>query len=823
MAGNQERALPGPAEALDEVEAELRLGGIARGHVRQVTIEEELSGTATAFVLVEGGLDPDGLPDLLEGSAELTLSRAGAADGPRRFCGLVRRIERGSALAGRETFWFHLQPAFAALDDQPTTRPFVGLSAIEILRQVLVAGLGALGRQVDFRLIGRAPQPPGTDVCPDGFLRRDLCVQYGETTYAYCRRLMAEEGLAHFYDHSGPREQLVVAGATGFASSHIALNEPPGPGLERDRESVLQLVRSVHRGPGGGLQISGCADVLGLAPGRIYPMAAWGQPTLLVTRTRHQAVLPDPEARGEARRAHYVNTFAGVPGDVPFQPPPIAKPSALTDWALVVSTLARDPIDADGQGRVRVHLHYDRRAAVTADQRSPWIPVCQAWAGPAHGVQILPREGMVARIEYLQADPDRPVVAGCFAMGRNVPPVALPEDKARLTLRSHSLRDSEAEGDDRPAAEGAHDRHFNELALDDRAEDEEVWLRAGRDFRRRVLRDEHTDVHRDDARLVGGRQALHVLGARTKAVDGGEVERVGGSRDAAVGHDDERTVAVGDRGAGGSDTLDVRASAHARIRGDRDVAVTRNDDTRLRNGRRVHIRGGGTSHATGTRTTTADVQLHARQGRSSLALAGGDVVVAPHGKLALTTASGALVMDPGGDALMKLASLRLICGSSRISLGAGQVGLQSPSIVARGVSGQLSFDAQGATICGENVTSSAVMLNEIKGVPVIFSDTPGTLSAYTASGIHVDTRAGTETPLSFAPAAGDLVSIKISVLDDDLTPAEGVEVRLTTPAGRVLTGRTDGAGTLEAVLPPGIASVQAVFFPDPSCPEGEPT
>jgi type VI secretion system secreted protein VgrG len=457
-----ERAARGSGDTLGNVEADLRVGGVPCGHVRRVMLEEELSGWAAARVVIQGGLDldPGLLADVVGRSAQLTISRADGSDSQRRFCGIVRRIEQTWRIGGRPAFAIQLEPAFAALDDQPVTQPFVRRSAVEILRHLLIAALAKLDhRRVDFRLARRVREAASVDCCDDGFLRRDLCVQYGETTYAFCRRLMAEEGLAYFYDHGGSVEDLIVAEEEGFDRIGAPVTIAASPGMDGDRESVLGLSRSVRRGSSDSPEITGRGDVLAFAAGRITELAAWAPGALLLTRTRHVADLPEPETTGESRPTRYENSFTGVPGKNSFRPLAIAKPIALGDWGVVASALPGDPIDADAQGQVRVRFLYDRREDVAADQRSPRIPVSQAWVGDAYGAQILPRAGMLVRIEYLCRDPDRPVIAGCFPEGRNVLPAPVPEQKARLTIRTHSLRDGARD-----------DTRWNELALDDAAE-----------------------------------------------------------------------------------------------------------------------------------------------------------------------------------------------------------------------------------------------------------------------------------------------------------------------------------------------------------------
>jgi hypothetical protein len=323
---------------------------------------------------------------------------------------------------------------------------------------------------------------------------------------------------------------------------------------------------------------------------------------------------------------------------------------------------------------------------------------------------------------------------------------------------------------------------------------------------------------------VGGTQALHVIGARAKRIDAGETERVGGSRRSTVGADDERTIAAGDGPAGGHDAVRVGARAVARIKGTRTVAVAGPEQGRLLNGRAIQVRGHAALRVTGTRKLAADTELRVKQGGSWVGLVNGDAIVAPQQRLGLSNTGGAVVMEPSqGAALRVAAGLQLICGAAQISIDDSQIAVKAPAIVVRGALGEVSLDRLGAATRGGKVTSSAVMLNELKGARVVFSDTPGVLAPLSTHRVRVQRQASAETPLHLAAASEDPVTLTITFLEDDLSPADGIEVRLTTPAGQVVVGTTDRDGVLTASLPAGVPSVDVALFPEGREREGELT
>jgi uncharacterized protein involved in type VI secretion and phage assembly len=709
----------GETHGRELVRARLEVGESISVPAGSATIDEALSGHAVATVEVDA---IDQIAGVLGCSARVVLWREDDPGTQRRFCGVVRAWERGwgaSAWTGGGVR-LRIEPAFACLDEERLTRPFVRLSAIEILRQVLTEHLARQeGRELELRLSAERRGTGGAECCPDGFVRRGLCVQYDETTYDFCRRLMAEEGLAHFFDHRGGRERLVLVDGARFDRAEAVIPVATRRPLEARRESIFELSRSLPSALGAAPRFSGAAHVLELAPGRVYALAAeslgapvWlGDAKLLLTSVRHELC----PSHGGAR---HTSTFSGVPAEAGFRPALLAKPRALEDWGVVVSPNERDPVDADADGRVHVRFFYDRRPEVGATDRSPPIPVSQAWAGDGYGTQILPRAGMLARIEYLQGDPDRPVVAGYFPTGDNLLPAPPPGGKSRLTVRTHGLR------------EEAPDRRWSELALDDAAGAEQLAIRAGRDLVRRVLHDEQATIDHDESRVVGGRQALGVRGSRTKLVDAGERVHVCGSRRIEVGENERRanerrTVSADAGGAGGGDALWIDGRAEITIHGERTIAVERNVQSSSRGGRATLVQGDASSRATATRRTEAGDELQAQQKASSFSLTAKRARLAPDQQLVVMNAGGALVLDAKGEAAFMLPRLRLSCGSSQLAIGDGKITICALKVVVRGAAGAVALDEHGAATTGSGVISSAVIANEIRGLPVIFSDSPG--------------------------------------------------------------------------------------------------
>jgi type VI secretion system secreted protein VgrG len=313
------------------------------------------------------------------------------------------------------------------------------------------------------------------------------------------------------YDYPGIYEITADGFADGAALSKIRLEE-----------------RRSHRVAGEGE--SACAR---LVPGYTFTLAEHPREALnqryLVTRLAYQGVEPAMgEHGGEAPEGRYGNRFVCIPATVPFHPPVVTpRPFVRGVQTAIVVGPAGEEIYTDKHGRVKVQFHWDRLGKKD-DKSSCWIRVSQVWAGEAWGAMHIPRVGQEVVVDFLEGDPDRPLVVGRVYHGTNVVPYGLPDNRTRSTIKSSSS----------PGGGGS-----NELRFEDKKGNEEVYLHAQKDLT--------IAVENDKNQTVGHDETLHVSHDRTATVDHDETQNVGNDRTRSVGHDEKvdisnnRTVTVG--------------------------------------------------------------------------------------------------------------------------------------------------------------------------------------------------------------------------------------------------------------------------------------
>jgi type VI secretion system secreted protein VgrG len=218
---------------------------------------------------------------------------------------------------------------------------------------------------------------------------------------------------------------------------------------------------------------------------------------------------------------NYSNRFRCIPYDVPFRPRRIArKPVVQGTQTAIVTGPAGEEIHTDQYGRVKVQFHWDREGKKD-ENSSCWIRVSQTWAGGGWGAMFIPRIGHEVIVDFIEGDPDRPIITGRVYHGANMPPYGLPGEKTKSTLKSNSSKGGGG---------------FNEIRLEDKKGDEEVFFHAqkdentvvendqtlwvGNDRAESIIRDRSLEVGRDKSELVKKDKAIQILGQHDEKITG---------------------------------------------------------------------------------------------------------------------------------------------------------------------------------------------------------------------------------------------------------------------------------------------------------------
>ena len=415
---------------------------------------------------------------------------------------------------------------------------------------------------------------------------RDYCVQYRETDLNFISRLLEEEGIFYFFEHSAEKHLLVfgdstvnyqpIAGerndedktevgfhlADGLApdmdfvrhfifASQIQTGkvtirdfnyEKPDVDLTAHEEGDTHQMLEVYDYPGEfndeGIgknlaqvrlqeavmskeKAEGQSNCPRFIPGFTFNLIDHEREDfnqeyyfLEVYHTGQQPQVLEALASQEAGTS-YNNDFVGIPASVTYRPERRTRKPIVegVQTAFVVGPKGEE-IYTDEYGRIKVQFHWDREGEMN-EKSSCWIRVAQSLAGMGWGAIHIPRTGQEVIVDFLEGDPDRPIVMGSVYHATNEPPYDLPAEKTKSTLKTLSS----------PGGGG-----FNEIRFEDKKGEEQIFIHAEKNQDIRVKNDCFEWIGNNRNLVVKTDQKEHVENNRLEKVGADHMEEIGKDR-----------------------------------------------------------------------------------------------------------------------------------------------------------------------------------------------------------------------------------------------------------------------------------------------------
>ena len=340
------------------------------------------------------------------------------------------------------------------------------------------------------------------------------------------------------------------------------------------------------------------------------------------------------------------NSFTCLPIDLPFRPSrTAAKPSVPgTQTAVVVGPPDKE-LFTDKYGRVKVQFHWDREGKNDANS-SCWIRVGQLWAGKRWGASFWPRIGQEVIVDFLEGDPDQPIIVGGVYNAEQMPPYL------GDGLDSKHKNDPNVNGIKSNTTLGG--VGFNEIRFDDTKDKEQVFMHAERNFEVTTKKDSLARTYGNRHQIIGqekdgsktGDQLETVYHDKQIKVNHDHMEQIGNSMQLYIGGIDGGTgdldiVVDGEKkeSVGKDDHLHVKGNRKEKIDSDQSLTVggSQQEKVGMKHavdaGQEIHLKGGMTV------VIEAGMQL-------TLKGAGGFVDIGPTG----VTIQGTMVMINSGGA-----------------------------------------------------------------------------------------------------------------------------------------------------------------------------
>ena len=299
----------------------------------------------------------------------------------------------------------------------------------------------------------------------------------------------------------------------------------PGEYLKKAQGEQLVKLR-MEQEEASHVVVSGVSTCRAFIPGYCFDLQ--GHPcqdmnqSYVLTQVQHVATMGDSYS-GEGSEAipHYTNHFSCTPRKVPYRPPRVTpKPTVQGPQTAVVVGRAGEEIYTDKYGRVKVQFHWDREGKKN-ENSSCWIRVSHPWAGKGWGAVAIPRMGQEVIVDFLEGDPDQPIITGRVYNAEQMPPYDLPANQTQTGIKSRSSKGGGAD-------------NFNEIRFEDKKGSEEMYIHAEKDQNTVVENDQTIAVGHDRAESIKRDRSLVVGRDKSEKVERDKSIQVAGSHTEVV-------------------------------------------------------------------------------------------------------------------------------------------------------------------------------------------------------------------------------------------------------------------------------------------------
>jgi len=456
--------------------------------------------------------------------------------GPRYFNGYVTRFTQGGIIGRQYEYRMMVRSWLWFLTRTSDCRIFQDKNVPDIIKDVF-----ADHPMADFESALTAT-----------YLPRTYCVQYRETDFDFVSRLMEEEGIYYYFEHSDGKHMLKLvdsdSGHKTLESKATITYHEPGRGTHVDDEHITVLTKRVDIQPGtvalhsfdferpkadlgvksrllqqheradyevfdwagdyiqadhgdhyvrirvdelhsGYERCDAETNVRDIVVGRLFTLKNAPRPKqdgeYLIVSADYDLQNNTWESGGEGEEATYLCTMSLLQSRQQFRPARTTpRPTMGGPQTAVVVGPAADEIHTDKHGRIKVQFHWDRYGK-RDENSSCWMRVSQPWAGKDWGTVSVPRIGQEVIVDFLEGDPDQPIITGRVYNGDNMPPYVLPGAAVVSGIKTKTHK-------------GA---GYNEISADDTAGEEKITIHGQYDMSTTVEHDQ-TDTIKNDRKIT---------------------------------------------------------------------------------------------------------------------------------------------------------------------------------------------------------------------------------------------------------------------------------------------------------------------------------
>ena len=238
----------------------------------------------------------------------------------------------------------------------------------------------------------------------------------------------------------------------------------------------------------------------------------------VITAIRHHAS-DTSYFSGNEGKSEYGNSFVCIPAEVYYRPPQKhRRPVMRGPQSAVVVGPKGEEIYTDEHGRIKVQFIWDREGK-NDENSSCYLRVVQSWAGNGWGSSFIPRIGHEVIVNFLDGDPDRPLVTGSVYNGKNKPPYS---SKTQSGIKTHSTK-------------GGSPSNYNEIRFEDKKGAEQIYIHAEKNKDTQVENDETLTVDNDRTKTIKHDENSTIGNDRNKTVSNNQTETISKNKTISVG------------------------------------------------------------------------------------------------------------------------------------------------------------------------------------------------------------------------------------------------------------------------------------------------
>ncbi|MDW9232297.1 rhs element Vgr family protein [Burkholderia cepacia] len=501
------------------------------------------------------------------------------------------------------------------------------------------------------------------------------------------------------YDYTKPRADLSSQKVDPRGHDHDSFASFEWPGGYRDDAPGAHYSRvRLEEQQAEHERASADTDVRGAAPGYLFtlehcPRADQNREYLIVRcqyRFQENAYASDQGAEAVVHQTMMLVQPSSLPYRSPRDTP---RPRTNGPQTATVVGPPGEEIWTDQYGRVKLQFRWDRYGQSNQDS-SCWVRVSSPWAGGGFGGVQIPRVGDEVVVDFLNGDPDEPIVTGRVYNGEKMPPWGLPGSATQSGLLSRS-------------SPGGTTEHANAFRFEDKKGAEQLWMHAERNFDAETELDHSLSVGNNHTHTVGNDETMQVKNNRQRSVGQNETVNIGQNRVAQIGANETHGV-VGNRTrtVGQNETVTIAANRDATIGGVHTETVAKAKTETIGEAKTLNV---GQMYQTtsqdmktlvasahteeiGTRTSTiAKAHTHTVGGEHTVNVGANHTTNVQH-----------QVLVNAGD------QLALVCGMSSIVMKSdGTITIQGVNVASTGTNTH--------SVNGKTVTSSATAEHTVEG------------------------------------------------------------------------------------------------------------